>query len=98
VWKSRNGYEKNVKVYIVKGGYRDVKRGLEERGWVENPDIYSPCFDFKWTCKVIDINYENLKENQIVNHFDNNQCCTSKFGLTQSLRTVNKYSKNNFFL
>ncbi|MDP1555142.1 MAG: hypothetical protein Q8L84_06765, partial [Hyphomonas sp.] len=62
VWKTRNGYEKNVKVYIVKGGYRDVKKGLEERGWVENPDIYSPCFDFKWTCKVIDINYENLKE------------------------------------
>lgn len=51
-----------MKVYIVKGGYRDLKRALEDRGWVENPDYFSPCFDFKWTCKLIDINYESLKD------------------------------------
>lgn len=35
---------------------------LLERGWVENCEPYSPHFDFKWTIKVGDIDYANLKE------------------------------------
>ena len=55
IWKKRNGYDPKTKVYIVKGGYKDFKRALEERGWVENPDYFSPCFDLKWTCKLVDM-------------------------------------------
>ena len=57
-------------MFIVKGGYRDFKSALESRGWVENPDYFSPCFDLKWTCKLIDINYDELKPFQIACHFD----------------------------
>jgi hypothetical protein len=46
-----------------------MKKALTARGWFENPDYFSPFFDFKWTCKVCDIDYDHLEENQIVNHF-----------------------------
>jgi hypothetical protein len=38
---------------------------MEERGWVENPDVYSPFFDFKYTCKLADIDFISLDENQV---------------------------------
>ena len=75
-------------VFIVKGGYRDIKNALLERGWVENPDKKSNFYDFKWTTKVSDINYDGLKYNQAVNHFNNNACLTSKYGICKSLRSV----------
>lgn len=65
-----------------------MRRALLDRGWVENPDYFSPCFDFKWTCKVQDVDYENLLDFQVVNHFDNNQVFTSKYGLSRNLRTL----------
>jgi tubulin monoglycylase TTLL3/8 len=33
----------------VTGGYPDVKRALRNRGWLENPDPYSPCFNLKYS-------------------------------------------------
>jgi len=33
----------------VKGGYHELREALDARGWVENPDPYSNCFDLKWT-------------------------------------------------
>lgn len=87
-WKAKNGIDQRSKVYIVKGGYKDLRDALDERGWYENSDYFSPFFDLKWTCKQVDIDFGSLKDNQIVNHFDNNVCCTSKFGLTKSLRTL----------
>jgi hypothetical protein len=68
IWKKRNNINPEDRVFIVKGGYADIKRGLEERGWVENPDVYSPCFDFKWTCKVNDLDFNNLIEGQVNIH------------------------------
>ena len=95
-WKKKNGilvnlptgYELYDKIYIVKGGYHDLRESLEDRGWVENPDVFSPFFDIKWTTKLYDIDYQNLEEWQIVNHFDKNQCLTSKYGLTKTIRSV----------
>lgn len=87
-WKAKNGIDQKTKVYIVKGGYKDLRDALDDRGWEENPDYFSPFFDLKWTCKQADIDFTNLRDSQIVNHFDNNVCCTSKFGLTKSLRTL----------
>lgn len=40
----------------------DVKRALKKRGWIENKDKDSPCFDLKWTLKGKDIDYSALIE------------------------------------
>ena len=49
-WKKKNRVEDRQKVYIVKNN-GDIKRALNARGWVENTDDTSPCFDFKWCLK-----------------------------------------------
>ena len=51
-WKKRNKLEQDTKVFICKGGYGDIKRALKARGWAENQDVDSPCFDLKWTMKT----------------------------------------------
>ena len=42
----------------------------------------------RWTTKISDINFNILKPNQMVNHFNNNACLTSKYGIIKSLRSV----------
>ena len=76
------------KVFIIKGKYRDLKNALLERGWVENPDKHSALYDLKWTTKVSDVNFDSLRPHQFVNHFNNNACLTSKYGLIKSLRSI----------
>lgn len=76
------------KVFIIKGKYKDLRNALLERSWVENEDKHSLFYDLKWTTKVNDINFETLKSAQLVNHFNNNACLTSKYGLCKSLRSI----------
>jgi hypothetical protein len=33
-WKKKNRVDEKTKVFIVKGGYGDIKRALKQRGWV----------------------------------------------------------------
>ena len=80
--------EKGQKVFIIKGGYHDVRRAMEKRGWFQNPDVESPCFDFKWCLRIKDINQDTLDNHQIVNHFSKNAIFTTKAGLTQSLKNL----------
>ena len=87
-WKRRNGVGFYQKVFIIKGGYAELRRTLLEKGWYENEDVWSPHFDFKWTTRICDINYLNLRHYQSVNHFNNNYHLTSKYGLTRRLRTL----------
>jgi hypothetical protein len=75
----------------VIGGYKDMRQALSDRGWVENPDHFSPFFDFKWCSKVRDIDYPNLSETQIVNHFEKNSIITTKAGLAKQLRNIKWY-------
>jgi len=86
--EEKNRVEENTKVFIVKGGYGDVKRALKSRGWVENKDKDSPCFDLKYTLKTSDIDYNHLHTNQIVNHFGKTTSITTKVGLTHSLKNL----------
>ena len=65
-----------------------MRKGLIERGWYENDDVYSPYFDFKWTTKICDIDFINLRPHQSVNHFNNNFHLTSKYGITRRLKTL----------
>jgi hypothetical protein len=43
-----------------------MKVALEDRGWFENKDYRSPCFDLKWTCKSTDAYSTALNENQVL--------------------------------
>jgi tubulin monoglycylase TTLL3/8 len=86
VWKKSMGVI--GKVFIIKGKYTDLREALLERGWVENTDKKSNFYDLKWTSKISDINFATLSPNQMVNHFDNNSCLTSKYGLLKSVRSV----------
>lgn len=62
-WKKKNRVDEQTKVFIVRGGYGDVKRALKQRGWVENKDKESVCFDLKWTLKTKDIDTNALMPN-----------------------------------
>ena len=78
----------NERIYIVVGGYDDLKEALKSRGWIENPNPMSLRFDFKWTLKIKDIEYNKLKDNQIVNHYEKNSCLTSKVGICKNLKNL----------
>ena len=55
---------------------------------MENTEKQSPCFDLKWTLKVKDIDFRNLLDYQVVNHFEKNSKITTKVGLSHSLRNL----------
>ncbi|KAF4698767.1 Tubulin tyrosine ligase-like, member, partial [Perkinsus olseni] len=82
-----------TRVFIIKGGYNDLKEALLRRGGVENPDSKSTNFDLKWTLNAKDIDYIALKDGQMANHFGRNREITTKTGLTSNLR--HSYSVHN---
>jgi len=88
-WKKKYRVDKRTKVFIVKGKkFPDVREALISRGWVENEDKKSCCFDLKWTVKIVDVEATILQEYQQVNHFPKTPLITSKVGLTHSLRNL----------
>ena len=87
-WKKRNRVEPDQKVFIIRGGYNDVKQALKSRGWVQNKDKESPCFDFMWTLMTKDVPHNALLPNQIVNHFPTATSITTKVGLIHSLKNL----------
>jgi tubulin monoglycylase TTLL3/8 len=81
------------KIYIIIGGYHDIRKALISRSklhtdWFENPDSESPCFDLKWTLKAKSIDFRNMQEHQICNHFEKSSMITTKVGLSRSLRNL----------
>eukprot|EP01022_Parablepharisma_sp_SALTPOND_P001103 TRINITY_DN1055_c0_g1_i2.p2 TRINITY_DN1055_c0_g1~~TRINITY_DN1055_c0_g1_i2.p2 ORF type:complete len:1006 (+),score=166.16 TRINITY_DN1055_c0_g1_i2:6008-9025(+) len=92
LWKKKQKLDESTKVFIIMGGYPDIKRALKKRGWVENKQKRSVCFDLKWTLKAKHIDYSGLLENQIVNHFEKNTLITTKAGLCRNLRNLIWYS------
>lgn len=62
-WKKKNRVDPETKVFIIKGGYGDIKRALKSRGWVENKERDSPCFDFLWTLMTKDV-----PNNELLSH------------------------------
>lgn len=87
-WRKKNRVDENTKVFIIMGGYKDLKKALKARGWVENKDKESACFDLKYTLKSKDIDQNNLQDFQIVNHFTKATSITTKVGLTHSLKNL----------
>jgi len=80
-WRKRNRLTHKTKIFKMFGNYSIIKKNFHERGWVENKDRNSPCFDVLWTLRQRDIDYESLREGQIVNHFRYNGVITTKVGL-----------------
>lgn len=88
-WRRRNNVGYNQRVFIIKGGYYELRKTLIEKGWFENEDVWSPYYDFKWTTRICDINFMTVKHTQGLNHFNNNHHLTSKYGITRRLKTLN---------
>lgn len=87
-WKKKNKLDDATRVFICTGGYPDIKRALKQRGWVENKDPNSPCFDLKWTLKTKDIDHGTLMDSQLVNHFTKATAITTKVGLAHNLKNL----------
>ncbi|CAD7951915.1 unnamed protein product [Amoebophrya sp. A25] len=86
-WRKRNHCTQEKNVFIIVGGYPDMRRALLNRGWVENTDPTSRFFDFIFTLKAGDIDYDRLDANQTANHFQRNREITTKLGLTMNLKS-----------
>jgi len=91
-WKKKHKLDPKVKVYIVTGGYGDVKKALDKRGWIQNPDPKSRCFDLRWTIKSKEHDIKYLEDFQLVNHFEKNASITTKVGLCRNLRNIAWFS------
>jgi hypothetical protein len=72
----------------VSSPYAPFKKQLLERGWVENPDFFSPYFDLKYCVRLKDIDYKALHPNQVISHFIGQTCLTNKFELSRSLTNL----------
>lgn len=95
-WRKKNRLEKKTKIFKMIGNYASIKKALYERGWVENKDKSSPCFDLMWTLRQRDIDYENLREGQIVNHFRYNGVITTKVGLCRNISNVINFNNVDY--
>lgn len=45
-------------------------------------------YDFKFMSKKKDLDYVNLLDKQVINHFDQNKNITAKFGLCRNIRNI----------
>lgn len=87
-YRKRNNLDSKTKIFICKGGYGQVKKSLRRRGWFENDDLESPFFDLKWTMKTKDIDHNQIKMHQKVNHFYKMASIVTKNGLSHSLKNL----------
>ena len=55
-----------------------IRKGLLDRGWVQNPEHNSIHFDLKWAVSSLDIDFKALWGGQVVNHFGKATCITTK--------------------
>ena len=76
------------KKFIVTGGYSDVVKNLTERGWVREKNAKSSEFDYIWTLKTNEINFIQLNNNQMTNHYNRNGQITRKSGLSKNIKNL----------
>lgn len=81
-------YRSNGYKYIVIGGYPDLEKCLEERGFIKQEDQESQDFDFKFSINTKLCNWDTLKPHQVVNHFYKNGAVTRKVELMRNLRLM----------
>ena len=76
------------KTFIVTGGYSDVVKNLTERGWVRQKDPKNLFYDYIWTLKTNEINFMQMKDEQMANHFFRNGQITRKSGLCKNIKNL----------
>ena len=81
------------------GTYTDVVQNLINRGWEKNPNVKSLEFDYIWTVKINDINFNALKPSQLCNHYIRKVEITRKIGLCKNIKNLyyNGIDPMNFF-
>ena len=88
IWKKRHQLEEEAKVFVVDNGYNHLKKTLKKRGWIQNKDVNSVCYDLKWLLRGKDIDYNTMQDGQQVNHFPKAQAITTKVGLMHNLKNL----------
>lgn len=83
-----NKAPKAQKTFIVTGGYRDVVNNLMKRNWVREPNAKSLDFDYIWTLKTNEINFMQIKNYQMANHYLRNGQITRKSGLSKNIKNL----------
>jgi len=63
VFRKRYNLEQDQMIYVVIGGYKSLKKALNERGFYENTDRKSPVYNFKFAIKSSDCFTEFLQDN-----------------------------------
>ena len=66
----------------------DVVKNLTERGWVREKNANNLFYDFIWTLKTNEINFMQIKDNQMANHFFRNGQITRKSGLCKNIKNL----------
>ena len=80
------------KIFVVTGGYPDIVNAILKRGWKQSKNIEDKTYDFLYTLKNADIPFNDLKSNQLVNHYWKANQITRKSNFLKNLR--NLYFKN----
>ncbi|CAI8024141.1 Protein polyglycylase TTLL10 [Geodia barretti] len=91
--RSRASARGSARTFAVCGGNAAplVCEALRSKGWVQLEDTSSTAFTLKWTEISKHINYKEFREGeQIVNHFPNISLLTTKIGLLESLRAMQR--------
>ncbi|CAG9316971.1 TTLL8_3 [Blepharisma stoltei] len=88
IFRKKYKLSEKDKIFVINGTYPDIRKALLDRDWFENPDVNSPCFDLIWTVRRKDIDFPNLQEHQLCNHFDESTTITTKAGLSKNLKNL----------
>ena len=80
------------KTFVVLGGYTDIVNAILKRGWIQSKNPEDKSYDFLYTLKNADIPFNELKSNQLVNHYWKANQITRKSNFLKNLR--NLYFKN----
>eukprot|EP00201_Polytomella_parva_P014478 CAMPEP_0175072826 /NCGR_PEP_ID=MMETSP0052_2-20121109/20155_1 /TAXON_ID=51329 ORGANISM="Polytomella parva, Strain SAG 63-3" /NCGR_SAMPLE_ID=MMETSP0052_2 /ASSEMBLY_ACC=CAM_ASM_000194 /LENGTH=197 /DNA_ID=CAMNT_0016340433 /DNA_START=122 /DNA_END=712 /DNA_ORIENTATION=+ len=98
-WRQKRKLSDQQRVFCMAGAgthSTGIRQGLLSRGWVENDDHNSPFFDFKWAANPLDIKHDLLLPHQIVNHYKNATCITTKLGLANIIRETPWHEASDF--
>ena len=61
----------NDKIFLILGGFPDITNALIKRGWTESKETDPKQFsyNFLYTLKIVDIPFEDIRNDIIINHF-----------------------------
>jgi tubulin monoglycylase TTLL3/8 len=88
-WKHSQGYSKSVRVFIIQGDYPELKKALQQKGWVENPDIRSLHFNLLWARSAKFPS--KLQDWQIINHFPRNFEISAKWNFCENIKKLKHF-------